>query len=388
MLTELANPFAASVACAVSPMGGADGRELLERMALEGYRRMLNGFVQQAPARMDLPPDLSDVLVRFAEKISRFEDIWRPSLGALYHARRNPSPAFLGTAAVETAVQAHRWGLPGSWRIEFASPSAAPLGERVIREVVEISAHADGSSLRLEWMRAGGDRGALQIAVAPDSWSEDRRALELAPFGHRTEEDAARALAASDDGMAKALSAGLELLDRASPEYAGWVRGIVRQVAPLECQGRVVSSWSSLHYPGLISLTLFDSPLDVAETLVHEASHQRYHLLDRSIPLVKQEAVEDLHFSPIKQCPRPLPMVLLAFHAFCNIALLFDDFYRAGVLDRAGFRYHMSDLRNWLPAMAQTLGAARGLTADGEMLWRDLHSRLESALFGEEASVQ
>jgi HEXXH motif-containing protein len=245
---------------------------------------------------------------------------------------------------------------------------------------MEASAEADGTTVRLQLALGNGERRSLDMAVRSELWHAGFREPSLRPFCHRTDEDAAAALPEADSRMLDALVAGLRLLDAASPAYAGWVRGIVRQVAPLALNGTVVASWSSLHYPGLISLTLFDSPIDMAETLVHEASHQRYHLLDRCFPMVELGAIENMYWSPIKRCPRPLPMLLLAFHAFGNIALLFHELWRRGVLNIDRFSYHMADLREWLPAIANTLDSSTGLTADGESFWRDLYSQVTPAL--------
>jgi HEXXH motif-containing protein len=381
MLHDSQNPFADLVACVAAPGGSPSAVDLLETLAVDHSRRMLSAFVREAPLRVHLPAGLLETLSLHAERLQSFEHVWRPSFGALFHVQRTCDPAFLCGAAVEIAIQAHAFGIPGSWSVQFPRPARVVTGPRSVEGVVEAAGgHANGRghvSLTLQT----GEIESAEIEPLPHAWHSGKREPSVTTFGYRTDEDAIDGASTVEPESARHLRNGLRLLDESSPDYAVWVRGAVRYVAPLVRQGTNVASWSSLHYPSLVSQTLFDSPLDMAETLVHEASHQRYHLLDSVMPLLKPGGDQEMYWSPIKQCLRPLPMLLLAFHAFGNIALLFHDLRRHEGLDESAFAYHMSDLRAWLPPMAETLERARRLTAEGSALWSQLYERAEIALF-------
>ena len=326
LLDEEIDPFVSVVEAAASPFGPAEGRDLLEAIAVDECRSTLRQFVAQVQTRVHVPAHQLSAIDQFAQQINCFEDAWRPALGAPYHAHFNPNDSdFLGSVTAEIAAYA-----------------AKPFDEN------------------------------------RDNWPQ------LRTCEYRTEEDRYIPPVPIQPEMAEALANALALLDAGSPPYASWVRQSVCQVTALERDGTKVMSWSSLHYPGLVSMTLFDSPIDMAETLVHEASHQWFHMLNRSFRLVQPADRERLVWSPVKQCERPLPRILLSFHAFGNIALFFTDLWRAGLLDRAEYDFHMSDLRSWLPEMSQTLERA-ALTNDGERLWRALYAHVGPVLFAREA---
>lgn len=379
------DPFASLIEAAASPFAGTEGCDLLEALTIESCRQAVRAFVKNVSSRVDLPTPLITVLSNFSERITKFEDAWDPVLGAIYHAQRNQDALFLSRVSVELAIRAHTAGEAGSWHLEFPFPTSIPLATSLIDDVSALTAEADGQATWLEIVTQTGSIQRVLVGSDGQSWHTGIREPTLANFAYRTREDYSASPAPVEPEMVNALAGGIYLLDTTSPLYAEWVRRVVRQVAPIQCHGTQVSSWSSLHYPGLVSLTLFDSPLDMAETLVHEASHQRYHMLDRCLPMIRLGAAETLAWSPIKQCHRPLPMILLAFHAFGNIALFFRDVRASGALDHAGFRYHMSDLCAWLPAMAETLGCSRALTCDGDRFWRDLYARVAPVLSEAEA---
>ena len=327
LLDEQVDPFVSVVEAAASPYGPSEGRDLLEAIAVDECRSTLRQFVAQVQTRIDVASHLLSAIDRFAQKISCFEDVWRPALGAPYHAHFNPDNA-----------------------------------DFLHRVTTELAAHA----------------AEAESVAGRDHWPE------LSPCEYRTDEDRYIPPVAIQPEMTEALANALSLLDTCSPLYAAWVRGSVCRVTALERDGTKVMSWSSLHYPGLVSMTLFDSPIDMAETLVHEASHQWFHMLNRSFRLVQPTDRERLVWSPVKQCDRPLPRILLSFHAFGNIAIFFTDLWRAGFLEQAEYDFHMSDLREWLPAMVQTLESA-ALTSDGERLWRALNTHVEPVLCKREA---
>jgi HEXXH motif-containing protein len=379
--TDLLSPLAGGLATAPA---AADSAGFVEAIAAETTRQALLSFAQGCSELA--PAAVADVLRALAERVTTFEAAWHPALGALTHAARARTPALASTAAIELAVHAHREGVDGRWAADLPPGATVPLGGRTLSGVerIEVSASAGRVTMRA-WSGGSGRDFEVQRAAADDPWGAPRRLPRLAPFGHRTSEDAAGTLDSVGVEMRRALTGGLHTLELGSPRYAAWVTGIVRQVAPVRREGTAVGSWSSLHYPGLVNMTLFESPLDMAETLVHEASHQYFHLVDRLLPLVKRGAPP--LYSPVKERLRPLTMVLLAYHAFANVSLLFGDLHAAGAITDAAHDFHQADLREWLPVMARGLDSAPGLTDAGRALLAGTTSglRAESRLEGSPA---
>lgn len=356
----MSTPFddlAASAACPGDP----DGLALLESCAARAWRQSLSVFLERVAPAIALPGGAARALRELAEAEPDFERLWHPALGALAQAERQPRAGFLLACALEIAWHAHLSGVAGEWRARWSPPRTLALPDR-IADVRALSVVADGRTLTLKAAGADGSRLALSAAAAP--WGGAGRSPVLAAYPVRTPDDREQAAGEPDAAAGRALAAGLALIEQGAPAYGPWVRRLVRQVRPLRQSGGLVSSWSSLHYPGLVSMTLFASPLDMAETLVHEASHQHFHLLDRLFPLSERGAEEWL-YSPVKRCRRPALMLLLAYHAFGNVALFFDALRRNGRLADADWRHHMADLRDWLPRMAAELERARSLSPAG-----------------------
>lgn len=318
-----ADPFNDLAPAVAHPFGDATPRELLRALIVGETAANLSGFVASLERSSPAFASAAGTIAAHAVELRRFEDAWRPEFGGLHHVLRDPSPAFLAKVADEIADACGAIAAAGRWPV-------------------------------------------------------------LADFACRTDEDEARGRAAEAPGMARALNDGLDLVAAVSPAYRSWIADVIRQVAPLALNGREVASWSSLHYPGLVSMTIFDSPVDMAETLVHEASHQWWHMLDRIVPLVEPKARRTPCWSAVKQRLRPLPNVLLAYHAFGNVALFFRLMRRAGLLDRAGWSYHTADLIRWLPTIASELHAAEGLTADGRHLLVTLEAKLDAHFLGKD----
>lgn len=259
-------------------------------------------------------------LLAVADKTSNFDRAWRPHMGGLLQLRRCMSDSLAKRVAIEI-VQAEALGV-------------RPIGEP----------HA-------------------------------------AAFCYRTAEDAERGSEAVSDAHEHYLRSGLALIRTLGSKWTTWVCGSVRQVAPIPTRDREVASWSSLFYPGLVSMTLLFGEVDVAETLVHEAAHQWWHMLDRIAPLVESDARSRLVYSPVKRCLRPLPSLALTFHAFGNIALFFSALRQSGRLGDAEWAIHSSDLYRWLPEMAATLRSEAGMTPDGRNLNVELDHRLEEEFY-------
>ncbi|MEM7683776.1 MAG: HEXXH motif-containing putative peptide modification protein [Pseudomonadota bacterium] len=120
-----------------------------------------------------------------------------------------------------------------------------------------------------------------------------------------------------------------------APEYVEWTSLLLKEITPFKCAGRGGSNSSSfIAFPGHIHMSIpYSVPAGVV-TLVHECSHQFFHMIEWNLAIV---ADPNYHlYSILKERQRPLSRILLGYHAFVNalaaLALMrergysFDDF--------------------------------------------------------------
>jgi HEXXH motif-containing protein len=123
-------------------------------------------------------------------------------------------------------------------------------------------------------------------------------------------------------------------------------------------------------------MSVGSNPLALAEMLIHEATHQYYHLLTRVAP-VHDGSDDNLYYSPVKRRGRPLPFILLAYHAFGNVLLFTRACIQAGVPDPQQYlRKNEAELVPQLQQLEEGLRQTRALTPAGLALWRGLADRI------------
>ena len=110
---------------------------------------------------------------------------------------------------------------------------------------------------------------------------------------------------------------GMALLRRYAPEYADWVLRVIRVIVPLKSNNGRINSGSSRTEPGVIHATVDCGTESYPEMLVHEASHQYYYVV-RRVGDVDDGSDPTLYYSPVKETGRPIAMILLTYHAFCQ----------------------------------------------------------------------
>jgi hypothetical protein len=169
----------------------------------------------------------------------------------------------------------------------------------------------------------------------------------------------------------KSVEQAFDLLETHAKPYFKWVTQVIREVVALRCSRGILRSNSSEDWPGKIQLSLPRRPVEVAEMLVHEASHQYFNIAQRF------EAVSDgddrkLYYSPVKGTDRPIDKILLAFHAFANVGLFYKSCIATGLDDK---NYCKKNLERHLPELnelAEHLRSCNSLTNVGRALWEPL----------------
>lgn len=274
-------------------------------------------------------------------------------------------------------------GLP-DWELELHENSiqyifgyAIALGTRVSScaesESVSISTDIKGRKLRYVfsldengWKPRGIEPTALvQRVSVQDSSSvflHDKRVTRGLRLADGT----------SSRAFASKLNRALELIHKASPQCAHWLKGVIRALVLVDLPGGMTSS-SSEDILGVVCMAMPHSEEQLAVQLVHEASHQYYMALDRVFPL--SIASPERVYSPLAGCPRPPGRVLLALHAAANMGVFISqlDAFAPGCRYLAEARARFIEPSR---STAKELRLTSSLTTAGEELLREIESLL------------
>jgi HEXXH motif-containing protein len=181
--------------------------------------------------------------------------------------------------------------------------------------------------------------------------------------------------AAEKTAMTRALHGAVRLLARHAPIFLPWVGRVLRGVVPVAAKPSMIHSGGDQDHPGVVYLSFGCPPAALAEMLVHEGTHQYYHLLTCLGPL-EDGSDSTLYYSPIKRTGRQIGMILLAYHAFANV-LLFYRLCRRNGFEHDGYIRHNEDaLVPQLDQLEAALRTTRALTPLGRALWEPLAERI------------
>jgi HEXXH motif-containing protein len=176
------------------------------------------------------------------------------------------------------------------------------------------------------------------------------------------------------------LADAYSLLRIAAPRAASWVVQTTRTLTIANAPSKeVMVSSSDFATPGEIELSIPTEPAALAETLVHECAHQYLHLAEL-LGALDNGSDQRLYYSPIKRENRPIRAILVAFHAFANVALFYEAVL-AGEAPRRAKLYcilHREPNLEHLGVLASHLTSSRGVTQIGDGLWKPLYAQLKS----------
>jgi HEXXH motif-containing protein len=165
-----------------------------------------------------------------------------------------------------------------------------------------------------------------------------------------------------------------------APEYLSWFGDAVRVVASWVGADQVLKSGS---LPGNQGLIYISSPLPVArlaESLVHEASHQYFQTAETVHRFTGMAIDERLYWSPYAGQNRHLDRILFAFHAFANVTAFYQQVLRGRIDD--GLRAHSENTlafhRPHLDAFRGYLESSEELTPAGRALFLTVDARIGS----------
>jgi HEXXH motif-containing protein len=121
--------------------------------------------------------------------------------------------------------------------------------------------------------------------------------------------------------MAAAWQETLSFMEWHAAAYVPWVQRFLPDIAHLD-EADYLWSGSSGSRAGLIHASVHYQPAPLAEILVHEGTHQYYHLLGQLGP-VDDGTDTTLYYLPAAGMNRPLHRIVLAYHALANVLLFY-----------------------------------------------------------------
>jgi HEXXH motif-containing protein len=131
------------------------------------------------------------------------------------------------------------------------------------------------------------------------------------------------------DRDVRQVQGALDMLERVNPHYRRWVTKTTRYVQMIESPDGRLESGSVTWQWGNIGVARLDDRIEsicaTCEMLIHESSHQYFHLVSSLGPVAADDAE---YFSPFPRAMRPLPPILLGAHAFVNVLGFYRDLPR------------------------------------------------------------
>jgi HEXXH motif-containing protein len=175
--------------------------------------------------------------------------------------------------------------------------------------------------------------------------------------------------------IARQCNAAVALLRRHAPVYLRWVKEVVRSIIPVNANLSGIIAGSDFTKPGVVQISFPIGTVLLAETLVHEASHQHLDVVRRLGP-VHDGSDQTLYYSPIRKTGRPIDKILVAYHAFANVLLFYRLCRASGLRDRGYIKRNEEKLLPQLAQLEAPLHRSRALTSLGKAIWEPLADRI------------
>jgi HEXXH motif-containing protein len=377
-----------------------------ELLAEAGVPQLLTGvyasavyelaFERLAPSLEAFCPSVAAQRDRVVGQPLPWAAAWHPDLAELERLVMKPgvSPERAWRTLAPMMIRLGAEGVLTEGDIRVEAPARFFWGNLRLPEANRVTFAGDGAKARIQIFPDGGQPLTIEAERLPDGlWrSDDALSVGVVRLcGHPillwTPEDGRGyphpgqrsplpdALAQVEPAMREAG----DLLARHSPTFVPWIASVMRHIVPLDATDGIRMSASIEEFPGLTFLSFPNPPVDLAETLAHEASHHHFLALQRLTPLHDGADTKE-YFSPIKGKGRRIELILYAFHAFANAAIYHRNLVRGGnpQYDRLNGRSLAESLER-IRVMHGYLGETRSLTEAGETLWKPLAETLFDA---------
>ena len=363
---------------------GQDRSEHLKRIISRSVQDLVVGFLRRRGEQVEAnSTGLVPLLRDFADtkcdpKIALDAPSWNMDVSL-----RIADADHVHSAAV-FAAHLYHCGIQGKWQATFSKPGRVRFGAVVTPEIIWMS--VDGQELQFIDTTGKVNRVTFPLAgsgmrelVAVDTTS--RRSITLAEevdddlFHCRQEEGFSTAdLTSRREELEKAV----RLTREYAPEYLSWYGDIIRMLVALPSPGPgLVMSRTVPGQCGVVYVSSSCGSIRLAESLIHEASHQYFFLGSLEMNYCSL-ADETLYYSSYRQMDRPIDRILVAFHAFGNV-LLFYRAVAAQTVDESLYTWakaSATDHERRLKTLAGFIEHSPGVMRAGRLLFQTLADKV------------
>ena len=376
--------------CFACPDEGLDD-ELFSAIVATRARRSLELFLERFGDHLDRSaPGLRHEIERFRDEPRDDPSVsWNLSQGWIFRAVRSGSVEEAVHAAAALGVLLAASGRKTSFAVELNKPSTFFFGDRLLPSASWIEVQAKGRAARIRgrhdrqrWCvqleREGAmwrGRGAKKLLGFTDGKRQivilTRSALPRDLMGDTFEQSAD----ANDAHAAMMLRRAVRALREHAPGYADWVFRVLRHLALYPRVGSSIRSGTTADDHGLSYVSAFHNPAAMAEMMVHESCHHYLHVVEW-LGKLHDGSDTRLYWSPVVKRERPLDRILLAYHAFANLVLMFRQFSSAGYDPYGYCQESEREVHAQVADMDAPLRDNPALTAAGRALYEPLRDRL------------
>jgi HEXXH motif-containing protein len=332
---------------------------------------------------------LLPVLERWPERENEFEDVWDVSLGYTRRTVLDDDRRSARQQASALALRLHMLGEPGEWEARLDEPVRLRMNRWLLPKTRSLAVSADGRRIEVRLGANGSGPHVVEFERRGSSWAAEGAealpsiraygcAITLLPEPALDGLSFGGELSLSRLSPAQILTkvrSSLRVLRDHAPVYLPWTQNVLRAVIPLHAQLSEIRSGSDLDKPGVVQASFPIRTLALAETWVHECSHQYFQILTRVEP-VDDGSDPTLYYSPVRQTGRPLDKILLAYHAFANVLLFYRACRESGLEGNPYLELNELRLVPQLRQLEGPLHETRALTGIGRALWEPLAERI------------
>ncbi|MFN5930065.1 MAG: aKG-HExxH-type peptide beta-hydroxylase, partial [Sphingobacteriales bacterium] len=128
-------------------------------------------------------------------------------------------------------------------------------------------------------------------------------------------------------------SKSIELIEKINPELITCINLLVENILVVYSQDNSHGSMSPKNIIGTVYLPDIEDFTLLAECLIHEALHQYLYRLEHCASLfVENEGIKEIYYSPWKDEPRPLIMVLHGAFVFTGVILYYHQLCEKNII--------------------------------------------------------
>lgn len=324
---------------------------------------------------------VDELFRRWLSDAEQFEIAWSaPVAGALeaYSGRRSFSEAI-----VELALHLSASGIPGDWDAQVSTDRQFLWKHCVLQTSKFVGIVSDGRKATVCSEGFSGKFSSESLGAVPvvPTFGLTKRigtigeAVLSREFLTSDIKFARSPVSSAEPESAEQLQEALSYIDKYAGIYRLWVEFILNDVLILENAPNKFYSASRMDAPGLISMSRVSDVTLLAEGLVHECSHQYQHLLLR-FGALDDGTDTNLYFSPPVRKDRPINRILIAYHAFGNVALFYKSCIDRNAPGADMLKIRARTLRSELAVLEEPLRHTCALTPLGRDLFEPLRDQL------------